>query len=247
MKYRTPDGLMISGFYRELLSEEHVLIVGAPGAGKSVLLNEAITTALTLHSPAKVQLILIDPKQVELTEYRPFPHTLQYASTGPAIIEALRYACDLIDSRLTAMSAQGLKKWPGSRVFVVIDELLDIMTGPAIKKTCQPLIQKIAALGRAPAVTLLACTQCPLSTVIPTPIKACFSNRVCLRTACAQDCRNIIQTTGAESFPIPRIEGKAFCFFRRGSELFRLAVPVYPADRRPFLLRYWTSPECRVS
>ena len=46
-----------------------------------------------------------------------------------------------------------------------------------------------------------ACTQCPLSSVIPTPIKVNFDSRVGLRTRSKQDSRNILDHTGLETLP----------------------------------------------
>ena len=245
-KYWVTPGGKYWEIYRDLLQEEHTLIAGAPGAGKSVMLNAMITTLL-FSSPAKVQLCLIDPKQTELVEYRNLPHTLYYGNDRNSIAAALRVAVTIIDNRLSDMARRGLKKWDGARVFVVIDELLDIMTDKATKKICYPMLQKIAALGRAPGVTLIACTQSPVAIVLPTPFKACFPNRIALRVACAQDSRNIIQQAGAERFPNPRIAGEALAYIRRGAELDLYKVPTYEQKQHDFLVRYWLSDACRKS
>ena len=243
--YRTPGG-SVWALYENMLEEEHLLIAGAPGAGKSVMLNNLVTTLLT-KGPGTAQLILIDPKQTELQEYRNLPHTLYYGNDRDGITAALHVAVNTIDKRLSDMAQRGLKKWDGARVYVVIDELLDIMTDPAMKKACYPMLQKIAALGRAPGCTLIACTQCPISAVLPTPFKACFPNRVALRTATAQDSRNICQQAGAERFPSPRIAGEALCYYRHGADIDLYKVPVYDQSRHDYLVNYWRSDACRVS
>ncbi len=245
ISYRTPAGQYFT-LYRELLEEEHTLLVGAPGAGKSVMLNAMITTLL-YDSPATVKLCLIDPKQTELSEYRNLPHTLYYGNDRDSIAAALHVAVTTIDNRLADMARRGLKKWDGARVFVVIDELLDIMTDKTMKKICYPMLQKIAALGRAPGVTLLACTQSPVAVVLPTPFKACFPNRIALRCACSQDSRNIIQQAGAERFPNPRIAGEALAYIRRGADLDLYKVPTYKQEQHDFLVNWWNTPAlCRV-
>ena len=243
--YRTPGGQVFT-LYEEMLEEEHLLIAGAPGAGKSVMLNCLIDTLL-LKSPAKARFVLIDPKQTELNEYRSLPHTLCYGNDRESIAAALHTAVNVLDSRLADMARRGLKKWDGARLYIVIDELLDIMTDPNAKKACYPMLQKIAALGRAPGCTLIACTQCPLAIVLPTPFKACFPNRVALRTASAQDSRNIVQQSGAERFPNPRIAGEAHCLYRHGADIDRFKVPVYDQARHDYLVCYWRSDACRVS
>ena len=58
--------------YSDALAQPHLLIAGATGSGKSVLVNGLIYTAL-FKSPQKVQFILIDPKRVELIQYKRLP------------------------------------------------------------------------------------------------------------------------------------------------------------------------------
>ena len=245
-RYWVTPGGQVWALYKELLEEEHTLIVGAPGSGKSVMLNAMIDTLL-YQSPSDAQFILIDPKRTELHEYKRLPHTLAYGFDASSITAALYVAIATIDKRLDDMARRNLKKWDGARVYVVIDELLDVMTNKAMKKECYPMLQKIAALGRAPGVTLLACTQSPVASVLPTPFKACFPNRIALRVACAQDSRNIIQQSGAESFPNPRIAGKALAYIRRGADLDLYTVPTYEPEQHDFLVGYWLSDACRKS
>ena len=65
--------------FEDMLSQNHLLIAGVTGSGKSVLINGLMYTAL-LKSPSSVRFILIDPKRVELAEYRDMPHTLAHAA-----------------------------------------------------------------------------------------------------------------------------------------------------------------------
>ena len=65
--------------YKDMLKQPHLLIAGATGSGKSVVIQGIIYTAL-YSSPAKMQLVLIDPKRVELVKYKTLPHTLYYSS-----------------------------------------------------------------------------------------------------------------------------------------------------------------------
>ena len=76
--WKTPE-LDYYNLYADMLQQPHLLIAGATGSGKSVVINGMMTTALK-DSPAAVQFILIDPKRVELVDYKELPHTLSYSS-----------------------------------------------------------------------------------------------------------------------------------------------------------------------
>lgn len=195
--YTTPAG-QISKLYNDMLNQVHILVAGATGSGKSVAINGIISTAL-YKAPTEVQLILIDPKRVELVDYKNLPHTVKYASEPDEMVQALEYAMILCDTRYKAMQRAGLKKWNGAKCFVIIDELADLMTTD--KKRVMPLIQRLCQVGRAAGISVIAATQCPLAAVIPTPIKVNFDTKVALRTVTAQHSRNIMDSTGCEKLP----------------------------------------------
>ena len=52
----------------------HLLVAGQTGSGKSVMINDILTSLLYRNSPSDLKLILVDPKQVELKPYDEIPH-----------------------------------------------------------------------------------------------------------------------------------------------------------------------------
>jgi S-DNA-T family DNA segregation ATPase FtsK/SpoIIIE len=58
----------------DLAKMPHLLIAGATGSGKSVCINAMITSLVYAHPPEKLQLLMIDPKMVELSMYAALPH-----------------------------------------------------------------------------------------------------------------------------------------------------------------------------
>lgn len=229
-EWRTPPGQVYS-LYRDMLKQPHLLIAGATGSGKSVVINGLVYTAM-YDSPAAVQFILIDPKRVELVDYKPLPHTLMYASEPGEMVEALEKAMEITESRYKAMQRQRVKKYPGGALYVIIDELADLMT--TARRQVQPLIQRLAQVGRAANVHIIAATQCPLATVIPTPIKVNFDSRVALRTRSAQDSRNILGLTGCEL--LPRY-GQGYYMTPDGLKLYN--IPMQPQEDINALVTYW--------
>lgn len=184
--------------FEDALSQPHLLIAGATGSGKSVIVNWLIYQAIQ-RSNSRSQLILIDPKRVELSIYRDLPHTVRYASEPLEMVEALRYAMELCEQRYTEMQRQGVRKYRGGDLWVVIDEFADLMTTNG--KIVKPLIQRLAQIGRAARVHIILATQTPIAKVIPTEIKCNFDSRFGLRARSAQDSVNILGHTGLERLP----------------------------------------------
>ena len=201
--WKTPCGDSWS-LYEDMLRQPHLLIAGATGSGKSVVINALIHTALLRNAPGysipnSCEFILIDPKRVELVQYRNLPHTICYASEQEQMVSALQYAISLCDFRYQQMQAQGLRKYPGGDVYVIIDEFADLMTTQ--KRVVMPLIQRLAQIGRAAKIHIILATQTPIAKVLPTEIKCNFDSRVGLRTRSQQDSRNIIGYRGLEELP----------------------------------------------
>ena len=228
--WTTPGGSYYA-LYKDMLKQPHLLIAGATGSGKSVVINGIVYTAL-LNSPAHVQLILIDPKRVELVDYKKLPHTITYASEPGDMIEALEKAMDITEARYKTMQRQHMKKWRHGQLYVIIDELADLMTTD--RRRAQPLIQRLCQIGRAAGVHVIAATQCPLAAVIPTPIKVNFDSRVGLRTRSAQDSRNVLGVTGCEC--LPRY-GQGYYMTPEGLTLYN--IPMQTPEELHQIVTYW--------
>lgn len=235
-EYTTPAG-EYSRLYADMAKQPHMLIAGATGSGKSVVIN-GIIHALLYSSPAQVGLILIDVKRVELCEYKRLPHTITYADDVRGAVDALQAAINITEARYKDMQRRRERLYNGSGVYVIIDELADLMT--TAKKQVMPLIQRLCQIGRAARVHVIAATQCPISAVIPTPIKVNFDSRLGLRTRSAQDSRNILGLTGCER--LPRY-GQGYYMTPEGISCYKL--PMASDHDRQRLIDYWTGRQGR--
>ena len=230
-EWKTPAG-EYPRLFGEILRQSHVLIAGATGSGKSVVINGMMYTAL-YNSPAAARFILIDVKRVELSEYKHLPHVIQYADNVPGAIAALKTALSIVEARFTDMQRRRQRLYNGSDVYIMIDELADLMT--TSKRDVMPLLQRLCQIGRAARVHVIAATQCPISAVIPTPIKVNFDSRVALRTRSKQDSRNILGLTGCET--LPRY-GYGYYMTPENTTLYQ--IPMIADGDRQRLIEYWT-------
>jgi S-DNA-T family DNA segregation ATPase FtsK/SpoIIIE len=185
----------------------HLLVAGQTGSGKSVMINDILTSLLYRNSPSDLKLILVDPKQVELTPYNGLPHLLTPVITEPEkCISALKWAVAEMERRLRTMSEVGkrnieeynnLKKEEGMPyIVIVIDELADLMMMAA--RDVEALIVRIAQKARAAGIHLILATQRPSVDVITGLIKANVPARIAFTTASQVDSRTIIDQVGAE-------------------------------------------------
>ena len=196
----------------------------------------------TKNFPFQCQFVLIDPKKVELIQYQGLPHTAKYASESIDIIHSLQWAVDETDRRFSCMQRDRVKEYNGPHLYVVIDELADLMT--TLKKETLPFLQRLAQVGRAARVHVIACTQNVMAVTIPTVLKCNFPAVLGLRTATAQQSRFLIASPGCEMLPNPKTEGKGYGYLRDGADLQKYELYMYQEDEIQELVDYWQSSAC---
>lgn len=215
IQWEAPRGQAYNLFL-DAVEQPHLLIAGATGSGKSVLINGLINTLL-FRVPCDVsggaQFVLIDPKRVELAAYKNLPHTISSASgfDPAAWCNSLSEAVDIMDSRYNRMEQNGLKKYDRGDLYVIIDEWAAVYKnggGDAYRA-----VLRLISEGRAARVHVIMATQIPKANIIPTEIRENFSARFCLFTNKAEQSRVIMDANGCEELPDPRTAGYALGFY----------------------------------
>ena len=193
--------------FGDLSKMPHLLVAGATGAGKSVCLNTIVASLLVSATPDQVQMLMIDPKRVELAVFSGIPHLIKEPITDPRLAAgALFEMTKEMDSRYERFAKAGVRKieeynakYPHENlpyVVIVIDELADLMlVAPAKVETT---IMRLAQLARATGIHLVVATQRPSVDVITGLIKANVPSRIAFAVSSQTDSRVILDMNGAE-------------------------------------------------
>ncbi|MCE9628346.1 MAG: DNA translocase FtsK [Candidatus Eisenbacteria bacterium] len=221
---KIPLGVDVNGqpFVTDLTRMPHVLVAGATGAGKSVCLNSIITGLLFQHDPSTLQMVMVDPKMVELSMYNGIPHlAMPVVTEAKKAAKALRWAVGEMEKRYKLLSEVGARnintynervasgklkpaaeseeKAPErlSYVMVIVDEFADLMV--QVPGEVEEPIARLAQMARAVGIHLVLATQRPSVDVITGVIKANFPSRIAFRVASKVDSRTVLDMNGAEN------------------------------------------------
>ncbi len=207
----------------DLAKMPHLMIAGAPGHGKSVLLNNIIISLLNRLSPVDLKLVLIDPKQVELTHFNTiknqyllqtsemYPKVITEIEKVPIILNSIyyevRYRYNLLiksrcrtiyeyNHKLAESKLSNAEHHHLPYIIVVIAEFADLMVTQG-RDFELPLIG-IALQSRAVGIHVVIATQRPSSDTITGLIKTNFPSRIAFKVCSKDDSKIILDSTGAE-------------------------------------------------
>jgi len=212
-----------NGIVEDLSRMPHLLIAGTTGSGKSVCINSILASLLLTRSPHDVQLILVDPKMVELQMFANVPHLmLPVVSDMRQATNVLLWATDKMEGRYelfmragvrnikgyNALGEEGLKQRLGEEfdeertprhvpyIVIVIDEMADLMM--TSKKEAELTITRLAQKSRAVGIHVIVATQRPSTDVITGVLKGNLPCRIAFQVASKVDSRVILDAMGAE-------------------------------------------------
>lgn len=155
----------------------NTLVAGIIGSGKSYTIKRMLDQLVNIEN---AEFVLIDPKKVELIEYRYRMNTLYYASEEDDIYDTLEKVFFIMEDRFEEMRNERTTDSKRRHMFVFIDEMAFLMQS-ARKKEYVRMLNQITLLGRAAHIHLILCTQVATQDVIPACIRDNMTNIVCLR------------------------------------------------------------------
>ncbi len=213
---------------QDLTKMPHLLAAGTTGSGKIVFLNCLIMSILFKSTPDQVRLLMVDPKQLELSMYTDIPHMLHPVITEPKKAALLlRWAVAEMEERYRRLAELGVRnienynekavklaaKTPRHGTItgddapaaperlpyiVIIIDELGDLMMVAAKEV-EESIARLAQMARAAGIHLILATQRPSVDVITGVIKANFPSRISFQVRSRVDSRTILDETGANN------------------------------------------------
>jgi S-DNA-T family DNA segregation ATPase FtsK/SpoIIIE len=204
----------------------HLLVAGATGSGKTVCIKSILASLLFNKNPDELQLVLIDPKMVELSILNDIPHLITPVVTdAKKAAAALNWLIAEMEERyqlFAQLRVRNIDVYNESvengeieipetddaeaasldiirklpYIVCVIDELADLMM--LARSEVEDAIMRLAQLARAVGIHLIIATQRPSVNVLTGVIKANFPVRIAFQVSSKVDSRCILDEMGAE-------------------------------------------------
>lgn len=197
----------------------HIFAMGRTGSGKSQFLK-TVTESLN----GRADLVLIDPKRTELSDFRNFPNA-RYVTESQDALNLLWSLTQTMDERFMELSKQGkneVSETDWKRIVVIVEEYADLFFSDE-GKDIERHINRLAYLGRAAGIHLVLSTQRPSVDIVSGKIKSNIATRVCFATASQIDSKVALDDIGAENLlgkgdllyrnpghPLQRLQGFAY-------------------------------------
>lgn len=219
----------------DLAKAPHMLVAGTTGSGKTVFLNAVIISLLEQFSPEELELLIVDPKQMDFHFYEGLPYLRdgKVLTDANEAIEALEHIRTVdMPERIEKIKASGSKniasynaKNPSNKMkylVVVIDEYSALvnaadMQGKKIRDAFEKNLCTLVYMARSFGIQLVVATQHPTANYVTSSLKANLPFRVSFRLPSHTDSMTILDRTGAED-----LLGKGDMLMLTDSDILRM-------------------------
>jgi len=222
------DGELIQFAHED--ESPHLLVAGATGKGKSVLLHSMILQLATRHSPAQWELRIAEPKN-EMQRYKALPHTTRFIDMSTPAATLYQPLADMLEELVEEMEERYamFQRLPGHvrdiqgawrssalrekppYITCLVEECADYFAPPSRAASSdaktdwsrtQAALELLARKSRAAGIYLVTATQRPTKEAIPSPVKG-NSRRIGLGTHDNISSMIIIDRPGLETIRAP--------------------------------------------
>jgi S-DNA-T family DNA segregation ATPase FtsK/SpoIIIE len=208
----------------------HVLVGGASGSGKTVLLQTLVACLAHYHAPDAIRFTLVDPKRVSFGPFRTslsahLAHPLCHdAAQAVEILVGLVHEMEERYQEFELAGVEDLDAYNESvsaakrfaRHIVVVDEFADLLAQKSLRESFLSVVARLCAKARAAGIHLILATQRPDAKTVPGVIKTNLVGRIALKVPDGVASRIVINQLGAE-----RLLGKGDLFADFGTGAVR--------------------------
>lgn len=202
------NGEVVLGDFAKL---KNILVGGTTVSGKTLFAHQVILALASTHPANRLQIALVDLKQVEYNFYETLPHLvdgmiidhknyfMEYLSE---LIEEKNYRLKRIEEEEVEnvqeynkkASQNGFEKF--KKIVVVVDEFADLMLD--FKTPSSHLLIEALKNSTTAGIYFLLMTQHISKNVLVQSLRESISTRLTFKTACILDSKRMIGIKGAE-------------------------------------------------
>ncbi len=169
----------------------NLLVVGTTGSGMSNFTDLYLTSLASRYTSDDLQLILVDPKKVQLSQYKDLPHVIEVVHD----IEQFRKVLAWIEVE----SERRLKLKEGVPVVLLIEETADFLV--ADKELVESSIKKITQRSQETGIYVFLATA--RGDMLSQNLIDCFQKRIAFRVGTGDLSLLVLGQKGAENLTQP--------------------------------------------
>jgi DNA segregation ATPase FtsK/SpoIIIE-like protein len=195
----------------DIATMPHMLIAGTTGSGKSNFLNVILASIMLNCTPQQCQLVLIDPKKVDMKLCTGLPHLLYPIITAldhvAPVLQALTEEMNRRLERMASVSTEKIATYNAyaqennipklPHIVTIIDEWVALLGER--KKTIEPLMNVLISQSRAAGIHFIIVTQRPSADMFSSFMKQNLSARACFKVTSTINSNVVLGVKGAET------------------------------------------------